>query len=677
MIFTRLTINNFGVYRGSNEFDMRPRWQDGDGQPVILIEGQNGAGKTTLLEAVRLCLYGSGALGTRVRRADYEAFIRQRIHRGPEQADGPSASIRLEFEHTHIGLCSTYDAVRSWQFRGKQLHERVSIWKDGAVLQDIAEEHWSDFLRDLIPPGVADLFFFDGEKIQALADDTTSTSALETAIRGLLNLDLVKQLRADLGVYLRQKQRQDCSRLEQAVQEARQAYDDADQQCHVHKQDLAGLQSRLDYTLDQLDKVRQKLLSEGASFVHRRDALEQRQNEVEESLEETRIAIRELANGLLPFAVAPAWCDRLCERLAQERTAEQSRAAYTMQQTLASQVVATLHDPTFQHDTAPQVAAQDWAHIASRVQTLLQPATNGDVVEIRHPLSPQDRETMTRWIESATQQLPHTLHTLTQTLEELEREQSTLVQTLRQVPDKTMVTPLIDQFNQLAEQKGQMQEQMERIKQEERQAMARRAECERQVKKAERELAASTRLDQRITLATQVQLVLDDYLEAIKQRKITQLEGEVARFFKVLCHKQTLVQEVRIDPQHYTVMLYSTNRIPIATSELSAGEKQLYAMSLLWALRSVSGRAFPIIVDTPMGRLDSEHRHAMLTRFFPHAAHQVVLLATDTEIDVAALATLQPAVSRRYRLQFNREQACTEVQGDEVALPSAVMEVAA
>lgn len=66
-----------------------------------------------------------------------------------------------------------------------------------------------------------------------------------------------------------------------------------------------------------------------------------------------------------------------------------------------------------------------------------------------------------------------------------------------------------------------------------------------------------------------------------------------------------------------------------------------------------------------MGRLDSEHRQAMLTRFFPYAAHQVVLLATDTELDAAAFALVQPAVSHRYRLAFNSEQTCTEVLYDE------------
>src|SRR5579862_109999 len=168
MIFTNLSITNFGVYRGQYDFELRPRTWEGENRPVILFGGKNGAGKTTILEAIRLCLYGRGALGTRIRRIDYETYIRQRINRS---AETPSAQVRLVFDHTYAGIRSTYDAVRSWKITEHHVEENVSIFKNGMALQEIAEEHWEDFLRDLIPPGISDLFFFDGEQVQALADD--------------------------------------------------------------------------------------------------------------------------------------------------------------------------------------------------------------------------------------------------------------------------------------------------------------------------------------------------------------------------------------------------------------------------------------------------------------------------------------------------------------------------
>ena len=95
--------------------------------------------------------------------------------------------------------------------------------------------------------------------------------------------------------------------------------------------------------------------------------------------------------------------------------------------------------------------------------------------------------------------------------------------------------------------------------------------------------------------------------------------------------------------------------------ELSAGEKQMYAISILWALADVSGRPLPIVIDTPLGRLDADHRSHLIEQYFPHASHQVIILSTDTEIDEEYFSELQPAMSHAIRLDYNHEEVRTEV----------------
>ena len=258
MIFTRLTVTNLGVYHGRHEFELRPVPRDGEARPIVLFGGKNGAGKTTLLDAIRLCLYGRSALGGRVRRNDYDAFIRQRLHRDANGVPAQTAGVGLLFEHVHAGVRSTYDAVRSWRVEGAAVKESTSVYKDGQPFQEIAPEYWNDFLRDLIPPGLADLFFSDGEQIQALADEEREADTLASAVRGLLNLDLVDRLRSDISIYLRQQEHHDRSRLHEANQQAKAAHKAAEQEVEARKQDLAQLRNTIEGIQYQIEQSRQK-----------------------------------------------------------------------------------------------------------------------------------------------------------------------------------------------------------------------------------------------------------------------------------------------------------------------------------------------------------------------------------------------------------------------------------
>src|SRR5262249_2664323 len=125
--------------------------------------------------------------------------------------------------------------------------------------------------------------------------------------------------------------------------------------------------------------------------------------------------------------------------------------------------------------------------------------------------------------------------------------------------------------------------------------------------------------------------------------------------------KGNYIRKVIIDPQTFETTLYNHKGDALPKEQLSAGEKQIYAIAVLWALRLVSGLTLPIIVDTPLGRLDSEHRQHLVQRYFPQASHQVILLSTDTEIDRELYDDLEPAVARAYQLVYQPIEASARI----------------
>ena len=167
MILRSITLQDFGLYAGTTELDLVPRKRQGVASPIVLIGGKNGAGKTTLLEAVRLALYGRRALGTRVGQSEYDAYLRGRVNRS---AAIQSAAVALEFDYAEAGTVHRYRIRREWVVRGKNVVESLILEKDGATVTAVPREEWHHFLQELIPPGVSQLFFFDGEKISEIAD---------------------------------------------------------------------------------------------------------------------------------------------------------------------------------------------------------------------------------------------------------------------------------------------------------------------------------------------------------------------------------------------------------------------------------------------------------------------------------------------------------------------------
>ena len=110
------------------------------------------------------------------------------------------ASIALTFLYASEGAENVYEVLRMWSAgSGGAIRERVTVLKDD-VPDNWMAENWNQLVDDLIPFGVAQLCFFDAEKIRFLAEDETSNVALGEAIKALLGLDLAERLVADTTV---------------------------------------------------------------------------------------------------------------------------------------------------------------------------------------------------------------------------------------------------------------------------------------------------------------------------------------------------------------------------------------------------------------------------------------------------------------------------------------------
>lgn len=115
--------------------------------------------------------------------------------------------------------------------------------------------------------------------------------------------------------------------------------------------------------------------------------------------------------------------------------------------------------------------------------------------------------------------------------------------------------------------------------------------------------------------AAKIQDALNEYKQVLIEKKIKDLQTAVSEYFNLLSRKKKLHRRIAIHPVTFAVTILDNQGRTIRKQELSAGEKQIYAVSMLWALAKVSGRPLPMIIDTPLARLDRDHR-ALLSEHY-------------------------------------------------------------
>lgn len=653
MILKEIELENFGIYGGKQKFDLSPTQDEHFNRPIILLRGRNGVGKSTLVEAIRLCLHGSLSLGARVGQREYEAYLKSRLHHGKGKTEPASmAAIRLSFEYARVGQIQEYRVERIWTRHANSISSSVSIW-EGKDLLEISAEEREAFLRELFPVGVIELFFFDGEKVETLSEaGTESDLLLAETVKNLLGLHLVEQLDRDLDVYLtRQRtarelhiQQMDLEVLRGEELELRQQYDNV-------KSQLNDCRQRLVSQRKAIDKLEQDLASQGGLLTAKRRQNEEKLQQLTAAIAAQEQIIFDFCRDLAPFSFAPKLLKAARARLKYEAEYERWIAVQSTLSELKERFSEAASTAAYWEgiSTLPDEDAQ-LTHL-QRINELLScydapPLSESEIV---HRVSEDTRGKILDWIDTALHITPQLLAAGIGQLNLLQGQSHQIKEVLEQTPREEILAPLQNNLRRLERELGHIEAEQERLSAEDSRLqylLERNAGSRRRVSE---QIAQIETDDGKLQLAAHTKLLLAEYNEQLVQKKLHRLQAQITIRFNQLCRKRNFIEHIIIDPKDYGISLFRQGR-PVPRRQLSAGEQQLFAVATLWALREISGRPLPVVIDTPLSRLDTKHRQSMIEEFFPQVAHQVIIFATDAEIDDQTFRYLQPAISRAYFL---------------------------
>jgi len=666
MELLNLTVHNFGVFWGRHDFNLIPVLQpDGTRRHLTVVSGHNGAGKTTLFQALALALHGPLALGDRVSQWAYNDFLLSRLHRRGEAGTltvSDEGGVTLSFQYVQSGRPLHIQVERFWRRNGHNVRETLDVLQDDQRL-DIDSKDYQTWLNDLVPSGLAPLCFFDAERLEALASPEQHDGLLGETLRRLLGLDLVERLQADLAYYTRRRGgggRAD--RLRKEVLQHQAALDNLHGQLtqfQAEAETLAAEQADLEAELARQER---RLAAEGGSYAARRPILQERLVAVQEEIETIATQLRELSAGLLPFALAPELCQALSQRLGQEADVRRRQAADQLWQERVARLETALQDEELWQDVevlpyARQTLAQRLVRMLREQET---PYRVGEQLLLHHLAEPE-QERLQGWIAQALHTVPQQVQALGQRMHTLQSERQDIEMDLSRAPDDEVLAPIHAEIIHLEAALTDLQRQQRALSEQMGALQFQRDEQARQLQRAAEQLAVAQASERQLALAERSKLVLRAYQDALTRQRLGVLEERLAVAFNAVCRKEHLLTAARINPDDFCVQLQGADGHVLGLDDFSAGERQLYAMALLWALRQVSGRQLPLVMDTPLARLDEVHRWRLMHDYMPVVSDQVLLFATDAELNAGLLAQAEPYLARVYCLDYDPQQEQTMV----------------
>ncbi len=144
---------------------------------------------------------------------------------------------------------------------------------------------------------------------------------------------------------------------------------------------------------------------------------------------------------------------------------------------------------------------------------------------------------------------------------------------------------------------------------------------------------------------------MNDLREAARRESRATLETLINAKFKVLVSGHALVDRIELDDD-YTLFFRDAAGDHIGRASLSSGLKQLAATALLWAMKDAAAAVdMPVIIDTPLGRIDKTNQDNLLNNYYPALSHQVIVLPTDSEIDARKRDLLIDHIAVEYRIE--------------------------
>lgn len=641
MKISLLRVQNFKQYYGEQQASI----SDSKEFNITVFHGVNGAGKTSLFYAINWCLYGvgEGEIGEILnKRALVEADLNDEI----------PMVVTVCFSHKNEEYMAEREIIykKSSQLEAEIEKRNFFLTATDSNGNTKTKENPIGVMNSILPENVREYFFFDGENI----DDLTrpDNQKIENAIINIMRLPIIDKTYDHLdGIaneYRKELKKKGSSRISEIISLEEDLENDLSQK-KLHKEEISEELRKGKQQISDLKKIlrenekskalqlKRDELSE--SFVLLNNHYANVKSKIQKSVIQLyplflsnkfevslNIVNNKRQKGEIPSGLKEQFITDLIERdicICGQKISEKENAKKTL--------LSVIRDPS-----------------ATKFEDMIIQIP-GDILSL-NKITNKEFQNLEEYCKQKSD-LEVNINNLDRKIDELNRQ-------LAESPDIDIVE-LEKKLSRFEDNQKINERKLERLKFEiesiEKQISEMVKEREKEEDK-QKELKLLARKEELARKASDAMLKIKEQFYEQTRLKI---EEETKRVFSMLAWKHDHFQDIRLNPDFHLEIIDLWG-LP-SREELSAGERQILSLAFICAMVNLSGEEAPIIMDTPFGRLSSNHLDAV-AKSLPKLVPQLILLVTDREWQTTSKSHLERYVGKIYNLDFDESNGSTRIE---------------
>lgn len=658
MIFNYLKLTNFRPFYGEQTIYFHHSQNNSNSEQkrnIVLIGGLNGHGKTSLITAINIALFGHRYFNT---QREYLEYISKSVNRRHIYEGGNEGSIELAFT----------DDTGRYAIKVDMIYNRLEEFRMAYELDDnfnkinqisLTDEEFNDFIDARIPLDVSRFFIFDAEKIRDLVGDQDKEDT-RRAIQKVVSLELYHQLLIDLDKINKDFIKEMSGKT-------------SDEEIEFMGEKIRKIAEEIEIIETKLNDIDAKinvLTSESREITHEKRKKIGKSNasknqiykwigSYEQKLDQINNQLSKFKKDELYKIIIKPAIKSLQQRIRQELKYIEEKKKVELQfapfEEFMSELLNTEIIPILTENQKQQLfkkGKEIWAEMNKIHRKIV-----SEQIELLHDLTLTERNYILNYSTSTISDLKELL----QSKKEAENLLKKYNEQLKDAPDDIDTSDLDQKLSKVNQELGMLKAESKNLNATKKSLMAERIRLSNELQRKLKDYGTVGPLQRKIDLVERLYNATNEFIEQVTFLKSRQLKEEIEKIIKQLFRKSDF-EKIIFDENTFTLNIYDHFSEKIDLDSRSEGEKQLIALAMIWALTKVSGSNFPFVIDTPLARLDRDHRSNLVDYYFTQLSDQVIILSTDTEITEDFYKKLVPYIHKEYLLNYDVDEKFTTIE---------------